>query len=323
MTGTATELGPFWGSLARRARVPRASRLHPVWRVAETTSRAWVRRFGLVPEGSASDRLRESQLARLVGRFYPSADTPGLCLATDTLAWAFIIDDVGDESPLGSDPEALRTWLTTIEKAFDDTPIDEPLALALRDLDQRVGAAASEKHHAAFRSGVQEFFGGLVWEAGNRVRHEPPTLRAFIDMRPAAGAASIFIALLEHLENHDLPDDWRASRDGERTVHCACNAMCWINDLLSVEKELRHDDMHNLVLVASHEYGLSLPEATEHALEAYNGAVKEFGELRTRLRPKSAPRRFADGLANMIAGTRTWTLESARYRAADGRQLQT
>lgn len=315
MTQANPEHGRFWNTLARRAVVPGDSRLNPVWRVAETTSRAWVRRYALIDDGHAESRLRSSQMSRLVGRFYPDADTKGLCLAADALAWAFILDDIGDESPLGRDPDGLRSRLLRIAEGLGDGDPEDPLGVALQELDRRVSELARPEHRRTFRRGVQEFFAGLCWEASNRSAGVTPSLHDFIEMRPAAGAANMFIALLEITGEHDVPDTWRDGPVGRRSLRAACNAMCWINDLLSVDKELRHGDVHNLVLVTAHERDLPLAEATEAALDAYNAEVHAFSELAASISPRHPARRFMDGLANMIAGTRSWTLESARYRA--------
>jgi hypothetical protein len=253
-------------------------------------------------------------MSRLVGRFYPEASAEGLALAADALSWAFVIDDIGDESPLGKDPKQLAVLLEAVERGMRQEGPVEPLGSALEDLDARVARICNPALHQDFREGVREFFDGLRWEASNRSRNRCPPLRAFVEMRPAAGAASMFVALLEILADYEVPRSWKASLEGRRIERSARNAMCWINDLLSVDKELRHGDTHNLVLVMAHEDGLSLEAATNRALAAYNAETRGFAELTQALAPGGSPHSFAAGLADMISGTRTWTMESARYR---------
>ena len=309
---------PNWEQLTLRAQVPTRARLHEAWRAAELATRAWVRRHKLATNRTARLRLRRARMSRLVGRFYPDASTQGLCLATDALSWAFVLDDIGDESPDGRDASRMAKRLGPLERVLDTRDASalqsDALASGLYDLDARVAGQCTPTQAAAFRDGVREFFAGLVWEAGNRQQGRTPPLEEFVEMRPAAGAATMFIALLEILGDYEVPAAWRATESAQRLETAARNCMCWVNDLYSIVKELQHGDVHNLVLVTAAAQEVSLPVAAERALVRYNEEIALFGRLSAAAQLPVEARAFVRGLADMIAGTRAWTLESARYR---------
>jgi len=61
------------------------------------------------------------------------------------------------------------------------------------------------------------------------------------------------------------------------------NVISWANDLVSIDKELRQGDVHNLAVVLSHERRLSLQAAVNLVGALHNAEVSAFIDLARRL----------------------------------------
>ena len=125
----------------------------------------------------------------------------------------------------------------------------------------------------------------------------------------------------------ELADDVRLSRDVRehptvlRLTQLADQAVCWANDLFSLDKEVHHQDVHNLVLALQRERGVSLSEATQQAAQMYHRAVRDFCEDRAQLPSFGAAdlylARYLDVLEMRIQSNLTWSQTVARYRPTE------
>jgi hypothetical protein len=94
--------------------------------------------------------------------------------------------------------------------------------------------------------------------------------------------------------------------------------VAWFNDIVSLEKELRVGDVHNLVIVLRQEYHLSVQEAVAQAARLFNARMREYVELERRLpslgvESDARLQRYLAGLRCWVRGNMDWSYESARY----------
>jgi hypothetical protein len=99
----------------------------------------------------------------------------------------------------------------------------------------------------------------------------------------------------------------------------ANNIGAWSNDLFTLEKELRHGEPHNLVLVLRQEFGLSLQAAVDAAAKMHDDEVRAFVKLASNLpsfglTTDAALKRYVAALGAAIRGHFDWAKVTARYR---------
>jgi hypothetical protein len=269
-------------------------------------------------------RAARARTAEMVSGFFPWATAERLAVAADYLSWAFNLDDLGDETSVGQRPERLLQLFEEFERACQGT-LDEasasPAARALADVARRLRAIASTAEFDRFYVGNQAYWGAMLWEANNRANGHVPDEEAFLLLRPAAGAAPSIFALIEPMEGIQIPEETRESVLFKDLERLAGGIVCWINDVLSFEKECEHGDAHNLVLVYETHRNLARRDALFEAVAFSNRQVAEF-EARVRSLPESdepqarALRHYARVLGSMVRVTLDWTLDSARYGGA-------
>ncbi len=142
-------------------------------------------------------------------------------------------------------------------------------------------------------------------------------------MRPLTGGLSIVDELVEIVEGTHLPQEVRDHASVRRLIDASHNVTCWANDVLSLEKELRHGDVNNLVMVLREADGLGLQEAVDRAVAMHDAEVDAFVGLSGRL-PSFGPyvdaklERYVSSLKARMRGVLDWSHETGRYRVPAG-----
>ncbi len=269
--------------------------------------------------GAATARqLTDWQLVDLVGGWYPDADDEHLMLGASYFAWRFVLDDAIDETALGTSAEALAPLLERLDAAIecpDGSPQDR-FSRALADVLLRARRALAPQAYERLRQACSGMLGALLWEAGNRAIGCAPDESAFTMLRPRAAGVTIALELTRSLQSvRPLPG---SADDTEMEVlgTLAERIVCWLNDLLSYDKEATSGDVHNLVLVLQRRRGLSTGEALGRAIEMANRDIENFVAAEQRLAPALDVERanWVSGLKSAIRTTLDWTYASKRYR---------
>jgi 5-epi-alpha-selinene synthase len=189
---------------------------------------------------------------------------------------------------------------------------------------QRVSGFTSAQQLADFVEGNRAYFGGMLWEANNRAHSQVPDEAAYLAFRPAAGAVPSFFSLIEPLERIVLSPRVRAHQELQDLARLTGHIICWINDVLSYEKERAHGDFHNLVMVYEHHRQLPPSVAAARAITTINSAIADFN-VRAEHLPSFGRaedeelRRYLDTLRAVIRVTLAWTYDSTRYHGGESR----
>lgn len=292
---------------------------------------SWASRLGLLPETRTRRLFEATGIGRLVARTHPDASPDELRLISCWYAWLFLQDDVRDESETGRRPEELSDldgrFLAVLEGGEPEEG-DAALVRALYDLRERLRERLSLRDLSGvwmrrFVRAVSGHLEATLWEAANRARGIVPDVESYVRMRPLTGGLSIVTELIEIVEGTHLPEEVRGHPTVGRMTDASHNVVCWANDVLSLQKELRRGEVNNLVVVLREAEGLSLQRAMDRAAEMHDAEVIVFEEMEGRL-PSFGPgldanlRRYVAALRHRMRGVWDWSRESERYRAQRG-----
>ncbi|SEE09496.1 hypothetical protein SAMN04490357_6892 [Streptomyces misionensis] len=294
---------------------------------AEAGTRAFVARYGLVPDEAARRHHERSLLGTLMGRAYPHAGAFELQLVTDWISTMLVLDDQFDETSLGTDPERLREvcaevlgWFTadgsvdeSVTPAHSITKVFRP---AYADLWRRTVPLTSPAWRTRLAGHVADFFETCAWESENRLTGRVPELDEYIARR--GRALMPYLDLIEVTTHAEVPEEiYRLPEFAEMNAALS-DADLWTNDLFSCEKEALLGDPHNLVLVHQHAHGTDLQTSADAVGAMIQGRFDRFTELSEHfvdgLTPGQRALFPADRLARHVAGLRSWLTGQLKWR---------
>lgn len=285
----------------------------------------WVLQFDLVSDEKAWQRLRQSKFGRLAARAYPHAPLDRLEIVADWNTWLFVLDDQCDEWGLGKDPNQLAALhgrcLEILSGSVPDTE-DVALVHAIYDIRLRIQPLMPLSWLTRFIQSAAEYFESTEWEAENRQKNIWPEADAYIRMRPYTGGLLTDIDLVDLTESISLPLAVRKHPCISELTEITNNVVCWSNDIISLQKEFKHQDMHNLVLIFNHHQGIGLQAALDQVNNLIEKEVRRFISLE-----RSLPRfgagidddvsRFIGVMRAWMRGNLDWSFESGRYLPSD------
>jgi Terpene synthase family 2, C-terminal metal binding len=299
---------------------PAAINPHAV--AVEHATIAWTRQVGLIQCAADAQRLQQLQYAMLMARAYPHAALSALQLISDWNTWLFLLDDQCDAAALGRSPEQLAQFHTSLLDILrgESPKQDSPLICALHDLATRLRAHADAACLERFTQQIAEYFTANIWEATNRAQRQIPDVETYLMMRPYTGAVYSYLVLIEFAGQLDLPPMVHAHPTVQQLAQMTNNIICWSNDLMSLERELRHGDVHNLVLILHHAQRRSLPEAIRRVAAMHDAEVQRFRALAADLPSFTAAvdadlQQYVTGMQFWMRANMDWSAATARYRS--------
>jgi 5-epi-alpha-selinene synthase len=294
---------------------------------AEPHSIEWLRSFNLVKNESAYKILRVTKFGVLVARAYPTVSLEALKILSDYTFWLAIADDEFEKVGISKQPELLEpvhTQLVDILKGRGAslTDTDSPLVLAFRDIWQRLyqlpnGTSQLMLH---FAKNMEDYFQGVRWEAMNNAQGIMADLATYIEMRTFSIATYTCFSLIQITDGIALPLEV-IEHPVLKLLELAANTISiYANDIISVAKEMREGNLHNLVLLLQHSYQISLQEAINRATELHDAEVRNFIELAAQLPSFGAEidadlQRYILNLRFWVGGLLDWYQVTERYRS--------
>jgi 5-epi-alpha-selinene synthase len=290
---------------------------------AQLATITWARQHRLLQREAAYRRLDRLQYGMLMARAYPSAARETLQIVTDWSTWLFLLDDQCDEAGLGHDPEQmahLHSQFIDVLDGVSPNYDDVPLAHGLWDLRTRILLHAPDGWYGRFRRSVTQYFIANVWEATNRRQGHIPDAASYCAMRLDTSAVYPCLLLIALTEGLQLPSEVYDHPDVQRLAKMTNNVISWANDIVSLEKELRQGDVHNLAFILSHEQKISFQAAVDRVAALHDAEVDTFIAL-TRQLPAFTPlvdialQRYVSGMRFWMRANLDWSLDAVRYRS--------
>jgi hypothetical protein len=288
----------------------------------------WVQQFHLITGEKALKRFKAAKFAWLAARAYPTAPLEKLWIVADWNVWLFIHDDQCDEAGIGKRPVQLAQLYDQFRNILlGGVPslADTALTHALYELWQRMCRCSNVEWRKRFLCSVEDYFTSCIWEAENRVANHIPDVATYIRMRPFAGALNTDIELIELCEHIYVPAGVYAHPTVRSLTLMCNNAVCWSNDIISLEKERQSGDMHNLVIAVHHERQCSWQAAVDHVVGLHNAEVDHFVRLAQQMPEFSVEidaelARYVVILCAWMRGNLDWAFDTGRYGTAQQSQ---
>ncbi|MEE1785587.1 hypothetical protein PUR71_22165 [Streptomyces sp. SP17BM10] len=308
----------------------------------------WADRYGLVDGPRARRRLADTHLGELIARCYPHLRAERLAPLAGWFTWAFVIDDLYDGRECAKAARAAghtRTtlrMLTTLPTRPGGPPPSRPrrtartrarrmppLTVELAEVWRGLAGRQSLQWQLRFITHMGQFLDAFRYEAANRERRHVPALSGYTQLRRASGGITPSLDLLEYAAGLEVPALLHESEQLRTMVNKAADVVVWVNDVLSLRKELAVGEVTNGVLAVGRELGCGMQDAIDHV---YRKVARDVGvflraeESLTALcaswhglgeEDRAAVGAFTDGLKAWMRGNLEWGCNSRRYLEVD------
>ena len=308
-------------------RIPFPARLNPHAERARRHTIQWILEKRLLTGDSATSEYDALRLERLMAYFYPDATGSDLELAADFNAWFFIFDDQFD-GRLGMHPVAVEQLVgslgRTMRAGSAPHPFDPPLVQSFQDIWLRATAGRPDHWRRRFREHWLAYMAAHRGEALNRNADRLPAPEQFLELRRHSIGVQPCLDFTERCGGYTLPDDLHGSQPLREMREITADVVIFVNDIVSLVKELAVGDVNNSVVVLREQKGCTLEEAVEFTATLANERTARFTALVASLPRTLGERRvpadvrwhvdhYVEGMAHLMAGNLAWSLATSRY----------
>lgn len=296
--------------------------IHDSVATVQAHSVLWAIQMGLTTQDSPHlQALRGGRFAGLAARCYAWATTEQIQIATDWITLLFFYDDLVDTDASARDGQEevalrrLERHLVDLMRGTSRMPPSHPFAVAAADLRRRISKHCAAGWLDRLADDVELYIEGVHWERSTEAEGTPLTLSSYRHMRPMISAVNNCVTLATSFVR---PGDPRYGTSPllQELTRVANNHISWVNDIYSLDRELRHGQRANLVVGIAEERGCSLREALDVAIEQCNAEMQTFLAIERHLHTTN--QRDADDyvalLCRWIRGNIDWHDDSDRYQ---------
>ncbi|HEX5566820.1 MAG TPA: terpene synthase family protein, partial [Streptomyces sp.] len=199
-----------------------------------------------------------------------------------------------------------------------------PLVESFRNLWRRINDGRPPVWRQRFRRHWRDYLLAHHREALNRCGNELPTVEEFLSARRHSIGIQPCLDLAERCGGYTLPEELHGGSPLREMRRITDDVAIFVNDIVSLDKELAVGDVNNTVILLQRTTGRPLEECVREICAAANGRVARFQEhtarLSARLAAAGAPAEvraqvddYVDGMRNVMRGNLDWSLESRRY----------
>lgn len=311
--------------------VPFAAPVSPHLDAARSRHLEWVRSRGLVHSDAGMLEYTSWDLPQAAARTYPYASAEDMYMLMNWFSLAFLFDDQFDANVEGYAArvaEVAREMVIIPLRPPGSRPdVRCPITLAWSEVWAWLSDGMSLTWCNRFASSWGRFLAAHAHEVRLSADGVVLGLSEYLALRRITVGIHHSIDAAERSRRFEVPAQVQAHPLMRRMRDTAADAIAYMNDIHSLEREERRGDPHNLVTVLSREKGLSRQAAIDeavrmatHQLERYLGLEVQLPALCDELVLGTAERRAvekgAEGIRNWIRGNYDWALHSGRYAAA-------
>ncbi|GBE80747.1 hypothetical protein SCP_0304660 [Sparassis crispa] len=278
-------------------------------------------------------RMQAADFALLAGCFYPDAEEEEYLMMAYYHLWVFVWDDELDCGPLTHDYEGAQIFRKETDDCLHYTlgpePFKEPrppigpIMAPFCEVAEKVVAGSTPDARAEVLRELEGYVEGACALPGERQGEKDQkaflSMEKFMAQRARSGGAGPSITLLLYIYHIDLPTLILEHDTLQTIFHQACLIVHLVNDIVSFVKEIRDDQLDNIVPVLAIEHSITLQEAIERACDLVRAARHSLEMAETHLPVTGSTEldgqiaRYVQGCKDVAAGNLHWSYQNARY----------
>jgi germacradienol/geosmin synthase len=311
--------------------IPFAPLISPDVDRARAHTVAWLCGHGLLRSEAGVAEYLSWDLATAAAVTFPYSAGADLDLLLDFFSFAFLFDDQFDPA-VADRQEAVaavsREMITIPFRPAGMPPqIDCPVTRGWVDVWARLSDGTSTTWRNRFSANWARFMAAHAEEGYAVAGGAAPTLEEYVEFRRRSVGIHHSLDAAEPGRGFEIPPQVAAHPLTSALRDAAADAIAFMNDIHSLEREERRGDPHNLVTVLRRELRCSRASAVEEAVRLTEARLAEvvrlmdampglYGELGLPARDRVAAEWGVEAVRNWIRGNHDWAVASGRYASA-------
>ncbi|MFF8848335.1 terpene cyclase [Streptomyces sp. NPDC015127] len=291
----------------------------------------WIREAELVRSQDAFDEYLSWDLPQAAARTYPFASAEDMFVLMNWFSLAFLFDDQFDAGKPGRADRiadvARELIVTPLRPAGIKPRVVCPITLAWVQVWEQLSDGMSLTWQTRFAASWGRFLVAHTEEIDQAALGGTLDLDDYMAFRQRTVGIHHSIDAGERSRRFEVPPQVQAHPVMIGMRDAAADAIGFMNDIHSFERELRRGDGHNLVLVLQRQRQCSLDEAIAEAYQITDQRLGHYLWLETQVPSmckelglnKDERRQVQMGveaIQHWINGNYEWALDTGRYAAA-------
>jgi germacradienol/geosmin synthase len=290
----------------------------------------WVRSRGLIRSDAGAAEYESWDLPQAAARTYPHARAEDLYMLMNWFSLAFLFDDQFDAKAAGYTDRIATVARELIAIPFRPPilPPDVvcPITLAWAEVWTWLSDGMSQTWRNRFASSWARFLAAHSLEVRLSAEGTALGVADYVALRRISVGIHHSIDAAERSRHFEVPAQVQAHPLMQQMRDAAADAIAYMNDIHSLEREERRGDPHNLVTVLRRDRGWHREAAISEAVRMTNDRLALYEQLEAlvpalcdELQLSDNDRRAVamgvEGIRNWIRGNHDWALSTGRYAA--------
>lgn len=290
---------------------------------ANSESLKWMKSLQVIKDTKYLKVVIHSNFTRLISRTCPFADHGDLRAAIDLSILTFLVDDTADNEKT-SDEMEMHCNSTEESRTISEcrgerwTGDDQSAAFIMQSILDRCNHL-NQKWMVLFRDEYIRYIQANVMERTNRSNGSQLTWSMFENTRYYAGAVLPFLYFYAAMAWTGDPSDVLATPHVHMLTRMAVNHICWLNDIISADKEKNEAVNNYIVMLLASNKEQTLEKAAEDAINRTNQECEAFLQIEAQLRATGILDNnedvfnYIEILKYWMRGSLDWHFQSDRY----------
>lgn len=291
----------------------------------------WVQQMRLVKSQAAFEEYQSWDLPQAAARTYPYASPEDMFVLMNWFSLAFLFDDQFDaQKPGRADrvADVARELIATPLRPAGIRPrVICPITAAWAQVWEQLAEGMTLTWRTRFAASWGRFLVAHTEEVDLASEGATLGLQEYMAFRRRTVGIHHSIDAGERSRRFEVPAQVQAHPVMTGMRDAAADAIGFMNDVHSFERERRRGDGHNLVVVLRQERGCSWDEAVAEACRITESELDRYLELEARIPAvceelglredeRHAVRMGVEAIQHWINGNYEWALNTGRYASA-------
>ncbi|SFQ38033.1 terpene synthase family protein [Salibacterium halotolerans] len=277
----------------------------------------WAKKLHLLDDPEMLKKYEKQSIGYLASRAHPYDSFSDAKLTSDYLLLICILDDYSDHVTDSIEFKHYTDEIITILKNSNKSAVKDSFQLGWKHWWARIRAGTPLEWQHRIIETLSKCFDSITWEITYRIKNQVPNVDDYIRNRQHSGSVFVCFDLIERGGFRFVPTEARGDLFNN-AVHSASKIANWMNDILSLQKEIKDGDIHNLVLCVQEHNQVSVQEALDLATRMIDDELIRYKELKNDILSVNTP--YQEEIENYlyymelgVRGNYEWSKRTKRF----------